>query len=344
MEAKRKVYWFSLLIFSALLGDWVYRIWGLISFEIVKEEENYLGSLAIYLLSWLIVFLIVNFFAWLNFKFLFLNWRNSLLDNHLFWSTQLGALALIFELLQWLSKYDSDMMKDNLILTMIIALYFLAFTWFFDMLNTKRNQAKLIQEKERAELSLLQSQLNPHFLFNALNTTYSTAVEEESPFAAKQILQISDLMRFSLEKAGLEAISLEEELGFLEKYINLQKDRFSNHNKDQIQVEINWDGIESRISPMLIQPLIENAFKFTPFGLGSESAFLKINLSVEEKVLTLNVDNSYIKPHVDQNKGTGKGLKSLKQRLRTFYRNKHKLLIEEKAERYSVYLEINLKR
>ncbi len=105
MESKRKVYWFSLLVFLTLFGYWVYRIWGLISFEIVKEEENYLGSLALYILSWLIVFLIVNLIAWLNFKFLFLIWRNSRLDTYFFWATQLGALALIFELFQWLSQY-----------------------------------------------------------------------------------------------------------------------------------------------------------------------------------------------------------------------------------------------
>ncbi|WP_332913764.1 histidine kinase [Algoriphagus boritolerans] len=81
----------------------------------------------------------------------------------------------------------------------------------------KKRQRQLTQEKDRAELKLLQSQLNPHFLFNALNTTYSTAISEESTKTAAQILQLADMMRFAIEKSKLDFISVEEEISFFGK-------------------------------------------------------------------------------------------------------------------------------
>ncbi len=343
MNPIKKAYWFSLLIFSALAGYWVYKIWALISFELSDGEEHYLGNLMLYLLSWVLVFLGINLLAWFNFKYLFLKWRGSLFDGFIFWSVELGLFALLFELLQWLSRYESDLMKDNFILTMVIALYFMAFTWFFDMIHSKRKQAKLIQEKDRAELNLLQSQLNPHFLFNAMNTSYHSAIEENSPQTAQQILQISDLMRFALEKSNKDSISIAEEIGFLEKYIQLQKDRFHQFGEEGIQIEINWDGMEVSISPMLIQPFLENAFKFTYFGSPNENIKFGIYLAVEEGKLILEIENSYLEKHVQENKGTGKGIQLVKQRLKSLYPDRHSLAVTKEAKIFKVFLNIYLK-
>ncbi|TVP51173.1 MAG: hypothetical protein EA341_05895, partial [Mongoliibacter sp.] len=243
---------------------------------------------------------------------------------------------------QWLSQYEPDVMKENLILTLVIALYFLAFTWFFDMIETKKNQAKLIQQKERAELSLLQSQLNPHFLFNALNTSYSTAISEGSEKAANQILQLSELMRFALEKSKIDYIQMSDEIGFLEKYIELQKSRFHHLGTANVQIRINWDGIEVKISPMLIQPFLENAFKFTALNRPSEKPVLLVDLKVEEGKLVLNVDNSYIGQHVQENKGTGNGIHLVRQRLKSLYPQKHDLEIIDMGDVFKVFLKIDL--
>lgn len=342
MKSIKKGYRFSLLIFLAVTGYWVYRTWALISFELVEGEEHYLGNLMLYLLSWFLVFLVINLFAWFNFKYIFLKWRESQLNGSIFWSVELGILALIFEFLQWLSQQEPEIMKDNFILTLVIALYLLAFTWFFDMIHTKRNQAKLIQQKERAELSLLQSQLNPHFLFNALNTTYSTAISEGSERTADQILQLSGLMRFALEKTKSDYISIEDEVGFLEKYIQVHKDRFFQKGKENLDIKLVWDGIYVQISPMLLQPLIENTFKFAHFGLESEKAILEMEIKVEEGELTLLAKNSFTEKHVQENKGTGQGIELVKQRLKTIYPNRHELNIENDGKTFKVFLKINL--
>jgi LytS/YehU family sensor histidine kinase len=342
MNTIKKVYWLSLLTFLVVMGYWVYRIWALISFELVDGEEHYLGNLMLYLLSWFLVFLIINLFAWFNFKYLFLRWRQSQMSGFVFWSVQLGILALLFEFLQWLSQHEQQIMKDNFMLTLVIALYFLAFTWFFDMVNSKRKQDKLIQQKDRAELILLQSQLNPHFLFNALNTSYSTAMSEDSPQTAQQILQISELMRFALEKSKLDFIRMEDEIKFLEKYIQVHKDRFFQKGKEELDIKVVWDGIDVPISPMLLQPLIENTFKFTHFGLGSEKAILGMEIKVEEGELTLLAKNSFTEKHVLENKGTGQGIELVKQRLKTIYPKRHELNIENDGKTFKVFLKINL--
>lgn len=343
MKPKHGIYWLSLLIFLGLAFYWAYRIWELISVELADGEENYLGSLLLYLFSWVFIFLVVNLFAWINFKYLYSKWRESNLSGLVFWSVELSVLAIVFELLQLLSQYEPEIMKDNFILTMVIAFYFLAFTWLFDMIYSKRKQAILLQEKDRAELNLLQSQLNPHFLFNAMNTSYNSAIEENSPQTAEQILQISDLMRFALEKSSKDYISIADEIGFLEKYIQLQKDRFHYFGGEGIQIEINWDGVEVPISPMLVQPFLENAFKFTYFGKeGVDSKFV-ILLEVEEGKLFLNVENSYFKKHIIENKGTGKGIQLVRQRLKSLYPNKHSLMLDDLENIFRIKLHIDLK-
>lgn len=343
MKSRKKGYWYSLIIFLAVSAYWLFRTWKLISFELVEGEDHYLGNLMLYLLSWFFVFLIVNLLAYFNFRYVFLRWREFQINGFVFWTVELGILALFFEFLQWLSQHELQMMKDNFMLTLIVALYFLAFTWFFDMVNSKRKQDKLLQQKERAELMLLQSQLNPHFLFNALNTTYSTAMSERSEKTAQQILQISDLMRFALEKSNKDFISIEEEVGFLEKYIQLQKDRFLHFGDESIQIEMNWDGIDVPISPMLIQPFLENAFKFTHFGVTREHSTMKLKINIEAGQITLLVDNYYLKKQVKENKGTGKGIHLVKQRLKSLYPQKHHLVITDNGKIFKVYLRIDLK-
>jgi len=343
MQSKTTIYWFSLLIFLGLFFYWLVQIWSLITFELAGGEENYLGNFLLFLMSWLMVFMAINLVAWLNFKYLFLKWRESKMTGLVFWSLELGVLAFIFELLKWLSQYEPEIMKENFILMIVITVYFLAFTWVFDMVNFRRKQAKLVQEKDKAELNLLQSQLNPHFLFNAMNTCYNSAIDEDSPKTADHILQISDLMRFALEKSNQDTISIEEEIGFLEKYIRLQKERFHHFTEEGIQIELNWDGVEVPISPMLIQPFLENAFKFASFE-GSGGPNFGLSILVEEGKLVLKVENPYLEKLVQQYKGTGKGIQLVRQRLNSLYPKKHQLVVEDDSNIFKVCLSIDLNR
>ncbi|WP_194775721.1 sensor histidine kinase [Pararhodonellum marinum] len=343
MKEKRTHIIFSVLIFLLVLGYWLFRFQEIVTFEILETEENYLGSIAVYLLSWSFVFLLINLVAWLNFRYVFLKWKESFFSSISFIAIELILLALVFELLQWTTQGEEELMKDNLTVTLIIALYFLAFTWVSDLIHVKRKQAKLLQQKERAELMLLQSQLNPHFLFNALNTTYSTAMSEGSEQTASQILQLSGLMRFALEKSKLDMISIEDELGFLEKYIQVHKDRYRKKGKDVLNVQVVWDGIEVQISPMMVQPLIENTFKFADFGSESGKVKLEIDLKVEDGELTLVTQNYFSIKHVNENKGTGQGIQLVKQRLKSIYPNRHALKIEDDGAAFKVFLKINLK-
>lgn len=343
MQTKTKFYWVSLLLFLMLCSYWIAKVWELIAIELAGGEENYLGNFMLYLISWILVFLIFNLLIWLNFKFLFLKWQASQISGFIFWSVELCLLALIFEIFQWSSHYEPEIMKENFIIILVITLYSVAFNWFLNILNFKRTQAKWIQEKDKAELKLLQSQLNPHFLFNALNTCYYSAIDEDSPLTAQQILQLSGLMRFSLEKSSLDFISMEEEIGFLENYVRLQKDRFNHFAKDGIKIKLNWDEEAVNISPMLIQPFFENAFKFADWnGTGANTIFV-ISLEVQEGRVVLKVENAYSEQHVLRNKGTGKGIQLVRQRLNTLYPGRYQLAIKDKLNFFKVNLSIDLK-
>ncbi|EOZ95922.1 putative sensor protein [Indibacter alkaliphilus LW1] len=334
----------GILLFLGVLAYWLIRIFQLIQVEMSAGDENYFGNLQVFLLSWLAVFFFVNLLAWANFKFLFLKWKERNIPWYLFWGLELLLLMVFFEFLQWTVMYEEEILKDNLILTGVVALYFLAITWFFDLMYTRRKQTELIQQKEKAELNLLQSQLNPHFLFNALNSTYSSAIQEESPHTAAQILQLSDLMRFALEKSKKDFISIEEELDFVDKYIRIQKNRFGSTGEKSMDIEINWDGFPVDISPMLVQPFLENAFKFSEFGPGNQNGKILVRISVEEEELSIHIENTYLKGQLRDNKGTGNGIDLVKKRLKSLYPAKHSLTIKDTGKVFTVLMKIDLRK
>lgn len=334
----------SWIILFPVLGYWLLVAKDLIRLELENEFENHLGSISLYLLSWLAVFGTATIVAWLNFRFIFLPWRLSKVSNLLFFGLELGIFIVVFEFLQWTVQYEPALIEDNLTVTLFIGLYFLFFAWLADMSFAKKRQWHLIQEKDRAELKLLQSQLNPHFLFNALNTTYSTAISEESTKTAAQILQLAEMMRFALEKSKMDFISIEEEISFLEKYMQIQLDRFAGSDQMWVRSSVNWDDVDVQISPMLIQPFLENAFKFTQFGSDSAEPRLEIDLKVAEGVLNFRVENAFQEEQVIANKGTGSGIELVRQRLESIYPTRHHLKIETSKNLYCVSLTLNLNK
>lgn len=342
MKSKATFQIISWIILLAILGYWVLVGLDFFLLEIGNEFQNHLGSISLYLLSWLTVFGVATIVAWLNFKFIFLRWRISKISNPLFFGIELGVLIVVFEFLQWTVQHEPTLIEDNLTVTLFIGLYFLFFAWIADLNYAKKRQRQLMQEKNHAELKLLQSQLNPHFLFNALNTTYSTAISEESTKTASQILQLAEMMRFALEKSKVDFIPIEDEIGFLEKYIQIQLDRFAVSDQEWVRSSVNWDGVDVQISPMLIQPFLENAFKFTQFGIELLEPRLEIDLKVEEGVLNFQVKNSFQQNHLIANKGTGSGIELVCQRLESIYPTRHLLKIETCANLYCVLLTLNL--
>ncbi len=196
--------------------------------------------------------------------------------------------------------------------------------------------------KSDASLSFLQSQINPHFLFNALNTLYGTALQEKAERTSEGIQKLGDMMRFMLHENVQDKISLTRDLDYLENYIALQKLRTSRSADIVIETQIDEQLNNFEITPMLLIPFVENAFKH---GISLQHpSHIKITLQTKGNTLYFDVNNSiHIKPDNDPEKlQSGIGLQNVKQRLALLYPNRHELIIRESAKEFFIHLTIQL--
>jgi hypothetical protein len=208
--------------------------------------------------------------------------------------------------------------------------------------NQEITYLKTALGRSTADLDFLRSQINPHFLFNALNTLYGTALQENSERTAEGIQRLGDMMRFMLQENMQEKILLVREIDYLNNYIALQKLRTQTSPDISIVLQIEDHVNALQIAPMLLIPFIENAFKH---GISlREPSHINISLQTKENTLYFDVHNS-IHPKIvnDTEKyNNGVGLENVKLRLILLYANKHELVIRESAKDFFIHLTIQL--
>lgn len=203
-------------------------------------------------------------------------------------------------------------------------------------------QDKLAKEKEnenlKTELSLLRSQVSPHFMFNVLNSMVYMA-RMKSDNLEPSLIKLSSLMRYMLYDADEDKVPLQSEIEYLESYIDLQKQRFEDTVK--VNVTIDVDSMNHYIEPMLLIPFVENAFKH---GTGMiDDATINIVLHVREHELKFVVTNNYnelLKETKD--KISGIGLANVIRRLNLLYRNDYKLDIKDENGLFEIHLTLKL--
>jgi len=189
-------------------------------------------------------------------------------------------------------------------------------------------------EKMQAELSLLKAQINPHFLFNTLNSIYSLAIRNDVK-TADSIVQLSELMRYIMNNANDNAIQLDQEINYINNYISLQKSRLEDTVNISYLVKGNAAG--KKITPLILISFIENAFKH---GVNPEEhSEIDILIDINGNDLNLLVYNR--KVHSVQTE-SGIGMRNTLERLEHLYPKKHQLYIEENDESYSIKLKITL--
>ncbi|MBO9564906.1 MAG: histidine kinase [Niastella sp.] len=194
--------------------------------------------------------------------------------------------------------------------------------------------------KSRADLQFLRSQINPHFLFNALNTLYGTALREKATDTATGIQQLGDMMRFMLHENHLDFIPMHKEIEYLQHYISLQKLRIQHSPEIFIEDVIQEELCNHQIAPMLLIPFVENAFKH---GISlREPSWIRISLVCGEKQLKFSVHNSvHPRPENDPEKErSGIGLQNVIGRLKLVYPGRHTIHINHSAQEFTVELSI----
>lgn len=202
--------------------------------------------------------------------------------------------------------------------------------------SEQKQQVRNIEVAQlKTELKYLRSQLNPHFLFNGLNTVYSY-IDTENWEARDMMVQFSDLLRYNLYEADVDLIDLAKEIKQLQNYVALQKAR-SNDNI-QIELNINFENAFVKIAPLIFMPFVENAFKYVTRDDQVENCIM-INLRQEGTLINFKCENTY--EEVDLQPG-GIGLSNVLRRLELLYRDSYQLDINKSADIYHVHLKINL--
>ena len=222
-----------------------------------------------------------------------------------------------------------------------------AFVFFIVLIATSLKVIKrsiserfLLQEikakQVETELKLLKTQINPHFLFNTLNNLYGMARKQEKA-TADGIARLSHLMRYMIYESNVDRISLEKEIDQIKRLIDLQKLRFSPGDPITIDFQVEGDVKNVRIPPMLLIPLVENAFKH---GISLKTtSFIEIKLSAKDNMLRFSVRNSiHAKPKKEEGPVPGVGLQNVRRRLELLFPGSHELKMNDSRGIFEVDL------
>lgn len=196
----------------------------------------------------------------------------------------------------------------------------------------------LTNEKLESELKLLRTQIHPHFLFNTLNNLYALTLKK-SDQAPAMVLKLSELISYMLYDCNAPKVLLNDELKFVENYIEIEKMRHG----DQLTIKSIIEGETSKVylAPMMILPFLENSFKH---GVNEElnQSWVSLNLKVLDEQLTLDIKNSKSDTQQLSNQSEGIGLKNVKRRLDLLYKEQYTLEIIDQPKTFEIKLVINL--
>jgi hypothetical protein len=206
------------------------------------------------------------------------------------------------------------------------------------ILGLRNAEKSMLQAK--ADLQFLRSQINPHFLFNALNTLYGTALQEGSKNTAEGIQKLGDMMRFMLHENTLDFIPMEKEIGYLKNYIALQKLRIQTSPDIIIEDNMTTEHCAYQIAPMLLIPFVENAFKH---GISlTEKSWIKIKLVCDDEDISFEVRNGL--PQLAGNdlekEQSGIGIMNVQERLQILYPNRHRFTYGAEENEFVVRLSL----
>jgi two-component system, LytTR family, sensor kinase len=209
----------------------------------------------------------------------------------------------------------------------------------FDDEEKKKKDSE--NRKTRAELDLLKQQVNPHFLFNSLNSIYSLA-NRKSDLTSEAVLKLSNTLRYMLYDVNQLFVMLKNEIDHLKEYIELQKFRLTDDTK--ISLEIIGDPSNYQIEPIILIPFVENAFKFGADNV--HESFIRIYITITNGELQFNIKNKIVNRQASnkEERSGGIGLNNVKRRLEILYSENHSLEIVIKDDVFDVFLKLKLKK
>lgn len=208
--------------------------------------------------------------------------------------------------------------------------------FFTQKWSEQRQQVKNIQINQlQTELKYLRAQINPHFLFNGLNTIYGN-IDIRNQRARDILLQFSDLLRYNLYEADVDWVELEKEIAYLENYVALQRAR-SNTNL-QVELEVSIEDKSLPVAPLIFIAFVENAFKYSTRDDNRVNS-IRIRLRQQGNRIVFQCSNSY-----EQEEPTtgGIGISNVTRRLELLYKGRYELNIQKDPTTYSIQLTLTV--
>jgi two-component system, LytTR family, sensor kinase len=231
----------------------------------------------------------------------------------------------------------SEILLSSFVNIFIWVLVLVTAKLIWDKIQNQRYVQSVEKEKAVAELNFLKAQVNPHFLFNSLNSIYGY-IDKNNKTARNILLQFSEMLRYQLYECNSDRVYLSKEIAYLRNYVLLQQYRKEESLVVQFNTDDDWEEFE--IAPLLLVIFIENAFKYVSNFEDRENKII-ISLHHKESKLDFSVFNTTENRRT--NSSGGIGLANVKRRLDILYPGKHNLIIQKENDSFNVQLQIDLK-
>jgi len=226
---------------------------------------------------------------------------------------------------------------ENLISDFFLVFTGAAFKLIFDYMKMQQRLAEVAKEKAETELNFLKSQINPHFLFNSLNSVYFL-IHKNNDDARKALHKFSEVLRYQLYEANDNKIPIEKEIHYLRDYVDLQQLRKDEKYAVEFHCAPEVNGFS--IEPLLLIPFVENAFKHISH-YSDKTNFVRVDLNRQNGFFSFSVINTREDQRTTEMHG-GIGMNNVKRRLELLYPGRHELQIEETSDQFSVKLNLQL--
>lgn len=227
---------------------------------------------------------------------------------------------------------------NNFVTQFFLVLASIGLKSVFDYLKLQKKMADVAKEKAEAELNFLKSQINPHFLFNSLNSVYFL-IDKENAGARQALNKFSDMLRYQLYECNDDKIPIEKEISYLQDYVALQKLRREAYDEVQFTCSENVKGFS--IEPLLLMPFVENSFKHLSHFNNGKKNLVKISADRANGEFNFSVVNT-VEYTSNKDPVGGIGLRNARRRLELLYDGKHDLQIEETGDQFQVKLKMKI--
>jgi two-component system LytT family sensor kinase len=294
-------------------------------------------ALMVYLVNYLLIpkLLYKKRYVWFGISFFVLITTSSLFKIYLLHHLLSPGVPFTF-----FDRSFKVRVYDNMIPHFLLVSTGAAFKLLLDYAKAQRRMGELAREKAEAELGFLKSQINPHFLFNSINSVYFL-IDKSNTAARDALHRFSDMLRYQLYEVKGEKIPVEKEISFIKDYIDLQRLRKEANCAVKFNIDEHVHGFS--IEPLLLVPFVENSFKHLSHYSNGRMNEIKIDLSRSNNEMRFMISNTTEGQQVDDVKQDGGiGLPNVKRRLELLYPQKHVLDIRQHDEWFDVELRMKI--